>query len=133
MLEVLTDLYNGTSAAVWCKEGVTNYFETEVGLKQGCIMSPLLFCLFVNDMVDTLNGGCVIGNLKIKALLYADDIVLMAPTATSLQLMINDLEKYCQQWNLKVNLTKSKIMVFRNGGKLGKNDKWYFREIESKS
>lgn len=41
--------------------------------------------------------------------------------------MITNLEKYSDAWNWQVNLTKSMVMIFRNGDKLRKNDKWRYR------
>lgn len=38
--------------------------------------------------------------------------------------MINSLDDYCKLWNLKINLDKSKVLVFRNGGRSSKNEKW---------
>lgn len=127
MLAVLRNLYKGTTASVWCREGVTEEFDTKVGLRQGCVLSPLLFSLFVNDLPEALEGGCNVGGRRVNVLLYADDIVLMAPTAACLQHMIKRLENYCETWNLKVNLNKSKIMVFRKGGRLSSNDRWWFK------
>lgn len=46
--------------------------------------------------------------------------------------MIANLEEYCFKWNLEVNLKKSKIVVFRNGGRPAKNEKWWFRDEEIK-
>jgi hypothetical protein len=126
MLQAIKNLYNDTKSGVWCNNGVTDAFETTTGLKQGCICSSLLFSLFVNDIPDILEGGCNFGGHRVNVLLYADDLVLLAPTAGSLQMMINKLEEYCSTWNLVVNLTKSKIMVFRRGGKLKRTDKWFF-------
>lgn len=42
--------------------------------------------------------------------------------------MIVNLEKYCEQWSMEVNLDKSEIMVFRKGGRLAKTEEWYYRE-----
>lgn len=58
--------------------------------------------------------------------MYADDIVILADNPQKLQAMIRNLEKYCNAWNLTVNISKSKIMVFRRGGRLGRNEKWSF-------
>jgi hypothetical protein len=127
MLTALRALYDRTEAGVWFQNCVTESFETRTGLRQGCICSPLLFCLFINDMADGLFGGCVFGQTRVNILLYADDVVLIAPTAASLQIMINNLEKYCDLWNLQLNLNKSKILVFRNGGKLKDNDRWVYK------
>jgi len=119
LLTIIKNLYEGTEAGVWCREGVTGSFKTEMGLKQGCILSPILFSLFINDLPEFLEGGCEFGGFRVNTLMYADDLVLLASTPAGLQHMINRLEAYCNLWNLKVNLIKSKIMVCRNGGKMG--------------
>lgn len=131
-LKMLGNYYQGTTAAVWCREGVTNHFDTSMGLRQGCICSPTNFAIFINDLTDVLQGGCYFGETRVNVLMYADDIVLLSPTATGLQHMINRLENYCETWNLRVNLSKSKIMVFRRGGRLGSGSKWWYKgkEIE---
>ena len=56
--------------------------------------------------------------LKLCILLYADDIVLFGNSATELQNSIHILEEYCQKWKLKVNVTKTKVVIFRKGGRL---------------
>lgn len=56
--------------------------------------------------------------------MYADDVVLLATDPKTLQLMIDEVVRYCEMWNLSVNLEKTKVMVFRNGGKLARNEKW---------
>lgn len=123
-MNVLKGLYNNTNAQVWCNGSLSPEFETLNGVKQGCLLSPLIFALYLNDLHDELGGGVKLGDLIIRVLLYADDIVLLATDAKVLQLMINKLKRYCDQWGLSVNLDKSKIMIFRRGGRLGKGDKW---------
>lgn len=53
-------------------------FKTNMGLRQGCLLSPLLFALFINDLEDYLLDGLFSGNTHIKLLAYADDIVLIS-------------------------------------------------------
>lgn len=103
-----------------------------MGVKQGCILSPLLFALFINDIQNDLKGGIKISGEIFKLLAFADDIVFLAESKAELQAMIKVLENYCALWNLQVNLDKSKIMIFRNGGKVGKNESFWFmkRKIE---
>ena len=57
---------------------------------------------------------------NIMMLYFADDIVDGADTVGRLQYMINVFENYCHKWGMYVNLTKTKIMVFRRGGILKK-------------
>ena len=47
--------------------------------------------------------------------MFADDAVLFAENPLSLQLLLNDVEKYCKAWRLKINTNKTKVMVFENG------------------
>ena len=51
-------------------------------------------------------------------LMYADDIALIADTLVEFQRKLKALESFCQKWGMEVNLAKTKVIVFRNGGKL---------------
>lgn len=130
---VIRNLYDGTRAVVWGEEGVSEFFSTHSGVKQGCLLSPTLFSIYINDLTDILGGGVCLGGINIRILLYADDIVLIADKPEILQQMINSLSSYCQDWGLSVNLEKSKILICRKkGGRLSKNERWYFegQEVE---
>jgi hypothetical protein len=67
-------------------------------------------------LYDSIGGGVLVGNLKIRLLAYADDVCIISDSIQGLQDMINDLEKYCSLWNLTVNLNKSNVIVFKKGG-----------------
>lgn len=125
-LQIIKSLYTKTTSSVWDGSEVSEEFATLSGLKQGCIISPTLFNLFINDIVDVLPGGAKMMDMVIKVLLYADDLVIFAETPESLQLMINRIKEYCKKWNLVVNLEKSKIMVLKGSAKMAKNEKWHW-------
>lgn len=114
-------MYENNVAYVWNGELVSEEFGTQMGVKQGCILSTLLFILFINDIVGEVGGGIELGGVRIPALKFADDIVFLSETVEGMQLVMNRLENYCKQWNLTVNLSKSKMMIFRNG------KKWSYR------
>ena len=61
-------------------------------------------------------------------LLFADDLALIDDTPADLQRCLNCLENYCEKWNMTVNMEKSNIIVFKNGGSLSKYEKWYFKD-----
>ena len=58
-------------------------------------------------------------------LLYADDVVIFAESPELLQMEIDVLYNYCEQWKLKLNTQKSKILVFRKGNRLP-TEEWTF-------
>lgn len=80
----------------------------------------------MNDISDRLEGDVNVGWVIIKFLAFADDIVLLAQDRLTLQRMINEFERYCQKWDLVVNLDKSKVVISRNGGKPARREKYYF-------
>ncbi|XP_055904042.1 uncharacterized protein LOC129939883 [Eupeodes corollae] len=124
---VLEALYKETHAAVWNGAELSDWFETGSGVKQGCALSPTLFALFIDDLIDYLPGGVVFAGESIKALLFADDVVMFANSPETLQLMINRVHDYCRLWSLIVNIEKSKVMIFRkSGGRTASNEKWKF-------
>lgn len=130
-LNALRKLYKNTTNAIWNGNELSEWFETLTGVKQGCILSPILFSLYINDLCKFIGGGVMIGDCSINALLYADDIVLIAEDKAVLQKMIDKLHEYCLIWGLEINLTKSQIMIMRKGG--GRNagvDKWFLNGSE---
>lgn len=126
MVALLQKLYENTNSRVWDGTSLSEPFNVTQGVKQGCLLSPLLFSLYLNDLHDFLPGGLVISNTIVKVLLYADDIVLLADSPSVLQSMINSLYSYCSQWCLKINLDKSKVLIFRKAGRISSNLCWNY-------
>ena len=104
---------------------LSEFFQCNIGERQGENLSPILFSLFLNDIEDTLsqkgNNGIDVGNymsenvmdpLKLLVLLYADDTILLAEDPDSLQKSLNDFTEYCKVWKLNVNTDKTKVMIF---------------------
>ncbi|XP_055907639.1 uncharacterized protein LOC129942637 [Eupeodes corollae] len=124
---VIQNLYDDTTSKVWNGEALSEEFKTQSGVRQGCTLSPSMFALFIDDLVDILPCGVEYVGMIIKLLMFADDIVLLAASSESLQLMINRLFEYCRVWNLIVNLDKSKILIFKSGrGRKCANEKWHY-------
>lgn len=118
IIRLLQASYTGTNSKVWDGSTFSNYFPVDIGVKQGCVLSPLLFSLFINDLAEVLPFGVNVAGVNVKVLLYADDIVVLADSPEDLQAMIDRLHVYCTTWSLSVNLSKSKVIVFRTGSRL---------------
>lgn len=121
-------------------------FQSYVGVRQGENLSPLLFSIFLNDFEQFLlrksNGlrftSDLIYNhlqdedtviyLKLITLLYADDTIIFAETPDDLQKSLEALNDYCNQWDLKVNASKTKIIIFSRG-KVKKLPVFYLNDV----
>lgn len=105
-------MYTDTEVAVWDGKTYSKPFKSLTGVKQGCLLSALLFALFINDIATHIPGGVRIAGIVINVLLYADDLLLLSESAETLQLMVNRLTDYCVKWGLVINTDKTKVMVF---------------------
>ena len=83
-------------------------------------------------MSNNASTGIDIDFMKLFVLLYADDGVLLAETSTGLQLGLDILYRYCTRWKFTLNVTKTKILVFRAREKLSFNDKWDYTGMSSR-
>lgn len=125
-IQTIKSMYEGSCSAVWDGQRLSDWFNTNSGVKQGCVLSPALFALFINDLASCVGGGTTVGEILINVLMFADDIVLIAESPVELQVMIRNLEEYCQLWGFVINHLKSKIMIFNNGGgRRTSNETWY--------
>ena len=72
--------------------------------------------------------GVDIGMLRLYLLLYADDIVLFAESEQELQKGLNLLEEYSDKWKFQVNVNKTKVMIFRKGGRIKQNLSFTYKD-----
>ena len=115
-LASLQALYKNVKCTVRVNCQQTDWFDVICGLKQGCILSPMLFNLFINDLTRVINdvgSGISVGDTPLSILLYADDFVLIADSKLKLQSLLTRLDQWCKQWGLVISATKSKVVHFR--------------------
>ena len=91
-------------------------FTVSNGVRQGGVLSPLLFNLYVDDLSKNLNNcyiGCTVNDVLINHLIYADDLVLLAPSAHALQLLVNQCEIFADGHDIMYNTKKSVCMCIK--------------------
>ena len=89
----------------WVKLGGrrSSSFKLSNGTRQGSVLSPLLFSVYLDDLLVQLRKlqlGCQIGGWWYGAMGYADDLILLAPNREVLQSMVEVCEKYGKEHNL---------------------------------
>ena len=87
-------------------------FHVGVGLRQGCVLSPLLFIVYMNwiDKCSQADEYATIGNCKISRLLFADDLVLLSSTESGLQRALNSFADACYTAGMKISTTKTEVL-----------------------
>ena len=123
MLQAIQAMYADVPVCVKSSEGLSGSFQSVVGVKQGCPMSPLLFGIFMDDFESYMTAAVgasadwpSLAGRKVPPLLFADDIFLLALSATGLQAQLHALQSYCDSKHLTVNAAKTQVMILRPGG-----------------
>ena len=106
-----------SSSCVRINDEISDWFAIDSGVKQGCILSPVLFSMFIDDLardIKSLGKGISLDGELIASLLYADDIVVLGNSEDDLQVILNCIDAWCGKWGIVINPGKSKVIHFRN-------------------
>ena len=103
-------MYSKTKCAVKYDNKRSYFFDYNRGVRQGCILSPLLFNLYLDEFPRLLESSRDTDGhgLPLNCLFYADDLILISRSAAGLQKQLNILHSYSEKWLLKINLKKTK-------------------------
>jgi len=112
---LLRNLYAGQEATVRTGHGTKDWFRIGKGVHQGCILSPCLFNLYAeyimqNAMLDEAQAGIKIAGRSINNFRYADDATLMAESKEELESLLMKV-KESETVGLNLNIQKTKIMA----------------------
>ena len=113
---LLINLYAGQEATVRTGHGTTDWFQIGKGVRQGCILSPCLFNLHAeyiiqNARLDDAQAGIKIAGRNVNNLRYADDTILMAESEEELKSLLMKVKVESEKAGLKLNIQKTKIMA----------------------
>ena len=127
IIRLIQDLYSKSKTCIKLDNKLSDYFQVSLGVRQGCVLSPILFNIYINGLVRSLSNVCsspaVLGHLKVPILMYADDIILLSESPVGLQNSMNSLQLYCKTWKLRVNTSKTKVIIFNSRSSAGYNFK----------
>jgi hypothetical protein len=84
------------------------------GLREGAVLSPVLYAIFVDELASHLDDcvGVAIGNVKIRCLLYADDVVLLSESPSDLQRMLDRCQRFADRSSFQFSMDKSQVVKF---------------------
>ena len=110
-LNIIKSMYQKVfKSCIRSKGELTNLFNYNRGVRQGCFLSPLLFSLYINDLVECLENGGAHGvslwDIRLCAMLYADDLILLAESENDVKRQMEILGKYTIKWNMEINPKK---------------------------
>ena len=115
ILNVIIYWYLNMVSTVKWGDSLSRSFRVTSGVRQGGILSPRLFTVYVDGLIELLRRssiGCHVVDLFVAALMYADDLALLAPTRTSLQRLLDICCSYGAEWCISYNPTKTQVMMF---------------------
>ena len=116
MWRVIKKMYEASRSTVLLEGEKSVMFSVEQGVAQGCSLSPILFSVFINDLLKDVEqaelGIQLSSGKRVGGMLFADDFVGVSDSRESLQKLIDVVHGYCNKWRLKANVSKSAVMVF---------------------
>jgi hypothetical protein len=120
---IINSMYKKSEACVKISYSRTNSFPVKfIGVCQGDNLRTTLFKIFIYDLPSYLQTCFDAVELQYKKLdclmyMYTDDIVIFSTSANGLQQKLKLLEKYCSDWCMKVNIKKTKVLIFNKAGR----------------
>ena len=125
-------MYRSVKACVRTSDGLTDFFNCPVGLKQGFLASSILFSIFINEFAKEVESSGIRGVqlfpdlVEILLLMFADDLALKLDAVIGLQRLFNLLYSSCEVKYLIANRIKTNVMVHKNGGIFAKTERWSY-------
>ena len=110
LLKFISSLYTGNTMAVKIGNRLSKKFEYKRGVRQGCPLSPVLFNIFINDLIPRISKIKVPKISDVGCLLFADDTVILSNNSKDLNLQLIKVEEWCNENGMEINIAKCGLM-----------------------
>ncbi len=117
-LRLLIDMYRRQSSRIIWDNCYSEYFGAENCVRQGGVASPILFTVYLDELLVRLektNVGCYIGNKWYGGLGYADDMELQCPSIKGLQKLVSTCTEFGREYGVTYNSIMSMCIAFCKG------------------
>ena len=118
-------------SARWNKV-VSQPFKAGNGVEQGGVLSPILFTLYLDLLMDMLKSsgfGCYVGNVFVGVLAYADDIVLLAPSCFALGRLLKQCSIFFKLYQIDFNANKNEFIIHSHNHEIHHEEIYFMNKI----
>ena len=115
IINIIKSMYTNNKMKFKLGNVETEWIENNTGVRQGCIMSPTLFNLYIEELsvrIRKAKIGVQIGNRKLGCLGYADDIVLLSESKEDMDRLLDITDEYGREWGVRFSSRKCKVVEF---------------------
>ena len=116
LCRLLLNMYLNQKLRVKWESAHSPYFNVSNGVKQGGVISPILFCVYMDSLIKELRKssvGCHIGGVYAGIFVYADDIKLMVHRLSAISTMSGVCQKYADEFDVKFNGKKCELIIYK--------------------
>ena len=113
IIKLLTSLYKDSRVKVMVNGFLTDDVQYQQGIKQGCVLSPILFILYIADLghlLESHKGGIKLQGLHIAGLLYVDDLILIGRNSHEVNILLSQVQALLENLGMSINCAKSNIL-----------------------
>lgn len=129
-IRCIENLYWNQTAQIEVDNNMSNTIQIKRGVRQGCVLSPVLFNLYseaiFQEALEDMEVGIKVNGVWINNLRYADDTVLIADNMTDLQQLVNKVGERSKSMGLNINTKKTKYMIISRNPHMFENSTLIF-------
>ena len=111
-LSILRSLYFNDSVRINVNGVLTDPLFFKLGVKQGCNLSPILFALYIDELIRALQEGkkgLKLGSEVLSAMAFADDILCLSRTTKGTEDQLKQIVGWCENWGMRISDSKTYV------------------------